>query len=151
MSEALDWFGPQQLNTIPFAGSWTAGQVAEHIIKSVSELPDEKTETPKRFEDEKVYLLKKIFLDFTTKMKSPDFIVPQQTTHDKAALLQSLTDIEDNLIRIIKTKDLSLLCLDFEFPSVGYLTRLEWIKFFIFHTQRHTRQIVNIYNHLTGQ
>lgn len=34
LNEALSQFTEKELNTIPFEGSWTAGQVAEHITKS---------------------------------------------------------------------------------------------------------------------
>ena len=30
----LSRFSNEQLNTVPFAGSWTAGQVADHIRKA---------------------------------------------------------------------------------------------------------------------
>lgn len=31
--------------------------------------------------------------------------------------------------------------MDFEMPFLGYLTRLELIRFAVFHTQRHTHQL----------
>ncbi len=32
----LNQFGQQNINTVPFEGSWTGGQVAEHVLKSLS-------------------------------------------------------------------------------------------------------------------
>lgn len=34
----LDGFKPEQLNKIPFEGSWTPRQVAEHIMKYQNEI-----------------------------------------------------------------------------------------------------------------
>ncbi len=36
LKEVISSFNEDQINLIPFEGSWTPGQVAEHIILSVS-------------------------------------------------------------------------------------------------------------------
>jgi len=36
LAEIISSFNEDQINLIPFEGSWTAGQVAEHILLSVS-------------------------------------------------------------------------------------------------------------------
>ncbi len=75
-AEIISSFNKDQFNLIPFEGSWTAGEVAEHIILSVSGF--EKTmngpvaETG-RAPDALNEKIKAIFLDFTTKMKSAGF------------------------------------------------------------------------------
>ena len=63
--------GEEELNEIPFEGSWSAAQVAEHLLKSYAivdmlNAPQTKTE---RSADEKVELLKSVFLNFNTKVK----------------------------------------------------------------------------------
>ena len=35
----LDGFKPERLNKVPFEGSWTPGQVAEHITKAQAGTP----------------------------------------------------------------------------------------------------------------
>ena len=49
----------------------------------------------------------------------------------------------------IRLLDLSATCLDFEMPGIGALTRLEWLWFYVWHTQRHLRQVKNIYAAIT--
>lgn len=131
----------------PSETSWSVGQVMEHILKANSGLGDfvgqNVVETDRPF-NEKVALLKSIFLDFSLKMQSPDFICPVETKHDKQKQLDGLLIIKNEIVQIVETLDLSKTCMNFELPTFGYLTRLEWINFALFHTQRHTEQIRNI-------
>jgi hypothetical protein len=43
------------------------------------------------------------------------------------------------------------LCMEFDFPGFGHLTRYEWLKFIVFHTQRHIHQLKQIKNALVNQ
>lgn len=147
----LAGFDDHSVNQVPFEGSWTAGQVTEHVIASVSMLPDAHTKPCNRFHDEKVLPLRTMFLDFTIKMKSPDFILPTQAKHNKGALLETLGEIKRKHQMSVDVLDMTALCMDFEFPGLGYLTRYEWIWFFLVHTQRHTRQLENIFDALKVQ
>ena len=70
--------------------------------------------------------------------------------HRKDTLVQKIKEIRNHLKNIAETSDLTTLCVDMEFPSFGQLTRYEWLRFILFHTQRHTRQIVNIGKHLAN-
>jgi hypothetical protein len=131
----------KQLNTIPFEGSWTAGQVARHIIKATGALPDEVVRPANRPIDQHVDSLAATFLNFNVKFTSPEFVCPENVQYDKDSLLTELRRIKDQNVSIASTKDLSMLCMGFEFPNVGHLTRYEWLKFMVFHTQRHARQL----------
>ena len=145
--QAISVFNEEEFNTIPFKGSWTAGQVAEHVYKSVSAFTKGlygKVKPTTRQPDEKVEPIKKTFLDFDTKMSSPDFIIPSNGFHDKNAILSSLKSTMDKITEAIKTFDLSATCLSFIPPAIGELTRLESIYFVIYHTQRHIHQLKNI-------
>jgi len=136
-----------QIDVVPFEGSWTAGQVAEHIVKAVSgtpELLNGKVEPANRPYDEQVAGLKKVFLDFNLKMKSPEFIVPTETKHDQAALLNSFSRLGKEMENAAINLDLTLLCKASELPGNGYLTRFEWLSFALVHTQRHIHQLQRI-------
>lgn len=146
----LSKFDQERLNQVPFEGSWTAGQAAEHIIICGDGIPDSKTTTADRAYDEKVGALKELFLNFEIKFEADPSIAPEQGPHDKDALLQKIVGIKSNLENVAKTTDLTFLCEDMEFPSFGLLTRHEWLYFILFHTQRHTNQIISIGKHLTG-
>src|SRR5438067_693566 len=83
----LDFFDNENINTVPFEGSWTAGQVAQHILKSasgVSAALNGPVKTANRDPGQHLKLLGDIFLNFDIKMKSPDFVLPDNEPGEKA-------------------------------------------------------------------
>ena len=143
-------FTDEQLNTVPFEGSWTAGQVAEHIIKALkgsSRLLNGPTEDVVRKPDEKIKATRDLFLNFDIKMTSPDFILPDNGTYTKDELLSSINQLKKEMLENTEM-DLSKQCTGFELPTFGKFTRLEWLNFYIVHTQRHTHQVKNIFRTL---
>lgn len=144
--QTLAAFSKEQLNKVPFEGSWTAGQVGEHLVKAVSAglLYGNTTET-ERPPDVMVKPLRDQFLNFSIKMKSPDFIIPSDGPHEKEAVINDLRKIWEDIAEAADTLDLTKTCLDFELPGAGHLTRLEWLNFMVAHTKRHTHQLNNIY------
>jgi len=150
LAVALDSFTSAEFNTIPFEGSWTAGQVTEHTLKSVSGIlmaVNGRTEPVKRDPGAQVETIRSAFLNFNIKMTSPEFILPSNGPHDKDQLKAALLQTMSGLREAAQMLDLTELCLDFEVPVIGSLTRLEFINFAIVHTRRHIRQLQNIHNH----
>jgi hypothetical protein len=139
--------GHEQINKVPFEGSWTAGQLARHIIKSDEGFatmlhgPDKDTD---RKPDEKVAQIRTMFLNFNIKMKSPEFVRPEIIDYDKEVVLQSLKKAQASITDAVQTKDLAKTCTAFEVPTIGALTRLEAINFVIYHTKRHVHQLTKI-------
>lgn len=136
-----------QLNTVPFEGSWTPGQLGDHLFKSYGlfSVLKGKTEPTTRPVDEKIGPVKDVFLNFDIKMQSPDFIVPGTGHFDKTILLTGLNKRINGIKDFIQSKeDLTLTCLDFELPNAGTLTRTEWIQFMTVHTVRHVNQLKKI-------
>lgn len=145
--QTIKTFETDQFNTVPFPGSWTAGQVSEHILLSASggvKILNSGGQTTARDPQEKVGPLRDLFLNFDIKMTSPDFIKPSNIPQDKEKILQSVEDTFEPMINLAKKQDLSLTYTDFEMPQFGMLTRLEWLSFILFHTRRHIRQLQNI-------
>ncbi|MDB5086528.1 MAG: hypothetical protein JWR09_522 [Mucilaginibacter sp.] len=147
----LSKFEQEQINTIPFEGSWTAGQLAQHMVKANSGFADilrGPVKDTERKPDEVVPKIKNDFLNFTIKMTTPDFIKPEAKSYDKNELLSNLKNIRKNVNDATETLDLTKTCMAFELPVYGYLTRQEAIVFVTCHTLRHTRQLKNIYQKL---
>lgn len=133
-----------QLNVVPHAGAWTPGQLARHVILSASgflQVINGPTRPTDRPYDAGVEKLRTTFLDFSTNMKSPDFVVPPAMDYDKGRLLDSLEKIKSGLEPVFNTLDLTLTCTAFELPRAGYLTRWEALHFILYHTQRHLHQL----------
>jgi hypothetical protein len=145
-------FDEEQLNDIPFEGSWTAGQVVQHLILSNSgfiEVMQGPVKEAERKPDQLVETIKKDFLNFDIKMKSPEFVLPLPISYSKPRQLGTLENIKSSLLHLVETMELDKLCLTFELPGYGFLTRVEAVYFVNYHTQRHTHQLKNIYKHLS--
>lgn len=147
LSALFSTFTPEEVNQLPFEGSWTAGQLATHLIKSNGgfvEIMNGPVKETDRAPDMLVAGIKKDFLDFSTKMISPPFIAPENIPYQKEALLSAMKKIKNDLSQAIQALDLSKTCLAFELPGYGAFTRLEAASFIVYHTQRHLRQLKNI-------
>jgi hypothetical protein len=137
----------KKLNIVPFKDSWTAGQLAQHVLLSVSgftELVYGPVKETERAPDLGIETIRRIFLDFTIKLKSPDFILPPVMDYRKAEQMAILEQKKILLIQASETMDLTKTCTGFELPKMGLLTRLEALYFIMCHTQRHTHQLRNI-------
>ena len=140
-------FTIKEFNIVPFEGSWTPAQVADHIIKFQSGIPQlikGKVGQTVREPGEKIQQLKDIFLDFTIKIKSPEFVKPTNLPLEKEKVLKELASVARAIDEEMPGLDLSLTCLEFDLPGTGPMTRLEWLHFILFHTQRHIHQLKNI-------
>jgi hypothetical protein len=151
LNETISLFTQEEINRIPFEGSWTAGQVTRHIIKATSGFPEVCDSNTKKLDqpaDSKIAALKEIFLNLNKKYDSPDFIYPETKEYNKNDLLSTLQKIKNEMLSIAGNYDLTLTCMDFEIPGIGNLTIYELLHFGVFHTQRHTYQLKNIYTAL---
>lgn len=141
-------FSPTQLNEVPFEGSWTAAQVAEHILKAetgFSNIWQGHTEETKRPVDKNVPVIESIFLDFSTKLKSPDFIIPAEGWHDKEKLYDEIKDNRAKIKQLAESVDLTQTFTEFQLPKMGCLTGVEGATFIICHSKRHIHQMKHIY------
>lgn len=145
--DTISKFTQEEFNRVPFEGSWTPGQVADHIAKAEAGMPavwQGRTHPTERAADEKVPILEKIFLDFSTKLKSPDFILPSNDPLDKQTLYHSIKNTRAKIEELAATIDLSLTYMDFSFPTIGTLTGIEGAVFIISHSKRHIHQLRNM-------
>ncbi|OQP46893.1 hypothetical protein A4H97_05065 [Niastella yeongjuensis] len=139
-----------EINTVPFLGSWTAAQVTEHLCKSDNGMINAlngPVHTTNRPPDAGVGNLRHVFLDFSTKLQSPEFIIPEERTYDKDTLIYSFKAGREQIGEAIKSLDLTS---SLHMPIFGEPTRLELIYFVIFHTQRHINQVKHISEKLAG-
>lgn len=147
LNESLSSFSETELNSIPFEGSWTAGQVIRHLIMGCSGFPKlcaGKTEKTTRKPDEKVKDIETLFFNYDIKMKSPEFIIPPNIEYNKNSLTLSLLKIENELLEVSENYDLTLTCLDSEVPGFEKFTIYEWISFALIHIKRHLSQLHDI-------
>ena len=132
------------LNTVPFHESWTAAQLASHVTKSNSSISlalNMEAKPAERDPAERVQELRRMFLDFTTKFQSPDFISPTQSTYEKDILISKLNRSVERLKEAASKVNLTDII---NLPAFGEITKLELLHFVLYHTQRHTHQLKNI-------
>jgi len=144
MLEAMD---EPTLNRVPFRGSWTAAQVGDHLRKSYDVIGclTGQTARTQRNPEAHVAPLSEAFLNFDIKMKSPDFILPSTDEISKEQLLAGLHARTASIADFAASDvDMTLTCLDFELPTLGTLTRIEWLNFVRVHTIRHNHQLEGI-------
>lgn len=149
--QTLTGFSKEQFNKIPFEGSWTAGQVAEHLYKSELGFPSlfkTKLTDTERAIDEKMQMIRSTFLNFDTKMKSPDFILPGNDEQDPETMAKLFDASRKAINEVVNTIDLSQTVADIPFPGMGTFTGWEWLCFTTCHSIRHTRQLQNIHAEL---
>lgn len=146
LTDILSSRSQEELNAKPSAEEWSAAQIGEHLLKSygVVETLNGSTITTDGPIDQKVGELESIFLNFEIKMESPEAILPSEGIIDKTWLISELTRRNTELAAAAGSLDLSLTCTDFAFPGIGGLTRYEWLRFIVVHTQRHLRQLQHV-------
>lgn len=144
LEATIQHFNEISFNNKPTGGSWSPAMVAQHLILAgtgIDRVLLGNTSSTEAVPDAKVAQMKEIFLNFDTKMTSPEFIEPADQFYSLAEQNTKLKEIGATLMKIIPDMDIALVCTDFEMPYLGYLTRLELISFVIYHTQRHTHQL----------
>lgn len=134
----------EKLNIVPYADSWTAGQLVRHVTKSlkgIGETMPLKGRPADRDTTLRAKELSDIFLDFSTKMQSPDFIISEDMTYVKNDSIREIEDAFETTRVSSNNADLSELMDDTPF---GAVTKVELLHFALYHTQRHQNQLKRI-------
>ena len=132
------------INSVPFKNSWTAAQLVVHLIKSNSHIVRSlslKGKIIERDPAERAPELEKIFLDFSTKMQSPEFILPQDMIYHKEEIIK---DYVQSMEQLKEKRDHVNLLEAISHRAFGEITKLELLYFVLYHTQRHLHQLKNI-------
>ena len=134
----------KNINTIPYEGSWTAPQLLRHVTKSIDGMATAiraNAKSAERDPGERIEELKKVFLDLSKKLKSPEFIVPEEGNYEKQP---AINDLDRSFIQFKDNANKANLDDLVEGLPLGPITKLEIIHFVLFHTQRHLQQMKKI-------
>ncbi len=137
-----------KINMVPYEGSWTAPQLLRHVSKSISGMAKAMhldAKPTERNPGERIEELKTVFLDLSKKLKSPEFIIPEEGAYEKQFTIddlnKSFNQFKDNANNVNLNEQVEGLPL-------GPITKLEIMHFTLFHTQRHLHQMEKICNAL---
>ena len=147
----LDLFDKVGINKVPFEDSWTAAQLADHITRSNTSITKAlmlRGTSINRDPGERIGELKELFLNFTTKFKSPDFIVPTQDTYDREEVMARLKQSVQKMKEVSFPANLSEMI---NHPAFGDITKFEILHFVLYHTQRHIHQLEKIFLAVSGR
>lgn len=142
--DAFSQFSELEVNQKFHEGSWTPAQVASHIILATDGVPDHKTGPVNRPADSFLPMIRPWWEDLNQKFRAPDPLKPGDMPRKKSEVLSELKRVREKDLSILDKKDLEQACLDFELPSIGFLTRYEWLWFIEMHLKRHTYQLNNM-------
>jgi hypothetical protein len=149
--QLLDRFDQQNINRIPFEDSWTAAQLADHITRSNLSITKALLLSGvaiNRDKGARIKELKEIFLDFKTKMKSPEFIQPTKNSYEKITVLNYLKQSFQKMLEVGRRTDMSVMI---NHPAFGDITKFEILHFVLYHTQRHIYQLEKIFQAISGR
>lgn len=139
--EAMD---NDRFNAVPFAGSWTMGQLVRHITRSldaVAEAMAKETEPIGRDPEQWLEEIGRTFLSQTNRFDAPDFLVPGPGPSDRATALKELDDAFQKLRKNTDPKVMGQAV--HHFPGGPYSKR-ELLHLAMVHLQRHVRQFHRI-------
>jgi hypothetical protein len=143
--DKLQKFNEVKINLIPFANSWTAAQVADHLTRSNNSIAKAlllNGANINRNPGERVEELKTVFLDFNTKLKSPDFILPTKDIYEREFVLENLEWSLEKVLKVSREADLSEMI---NHRAFGDITKFEILYFVHYHTRRHMHQLDQIF------
>ena len=139
----LEPLDEDRMNAVPFAGSWTAGQLGDHLLKSYElvDWPKVKGAPAGRPVEAKSGAIDAVFSDYTKKYQPPGAVVPSSERIPGRMLVERLRNASEGIAAFVKGNDLGFTCAEFEVIGFGDLTAQEWIHFLTAHSRRHVRQL----------
>ena len=120
--QAVSAFSQDNFNKVSHEGSWTAAQVADHLYKAEKGIPKllmGGSIITTRPPDEKVKMIESAFLDFSTKLKSPDFILPSAEPLDVTFVYNLLSKNKARISELVQTVDLKNTFTGASLPVLG--------------------------------
>jgi len=138
---AFSSFSDYEVNQLFPPSTWTPVMVAVHIIMATDGVPDRATRKDGRDYDAMLEKIRPWWGDLSQKFQSPDSLRPESKAREKHEVLSELHRVREKDLNIIDSEDLTLICADFELPTIGYLTRYEWLWFMEMHLKRHSFQL----------
>jgi hypothetical protein len=144
--ELLLQFTPETFGNRPSEAEWSAAHVADHLAKvyfSTGKAMSGETTPTNRPPDQKIALVQQA-MESDTKRVAPERVQPSNDTGERSILLQQIKKQEERLKEIIDAGDITDACVSFRHPALGTLTKMEWMAFNYYHTERHIRQLKRI-------
>ncbi len=149
--DSIGGLSTEKFNYRKEKGSWSVGDCAEHVViteESAKEILLGPVKYYNREYDMKIPVIKKAFGDDAKKFTSGKQLLPSDKQKIPGEITAEFVNNREEIKKVIVKEDLTVLCDAFRHPLFGHFTRLEWIYFVIYHSERHARQIERIISSL---
>jgi len=131
----------------PEEGKWSIQQILEHLSvteKGVLFMGQGQTTETDRDPSIIIHKVRDFLGDHTNKRPAPAPVIPPGEDKSMAEFLSIIEDTRAAFIEQAKEKGWHEILDAFPHPLTGAMTRLEWMYFHIYHTERHLHQIKQI-------
>src|SRR5882724_5263964 len=106
-------FDSEDFNKRSADGSWTPGEIAEHLLRLdivINRLLQGTARVANRPPDEKSENIKYVFLNLEKKLLAPREIQPSDSIKDPVSIIAKIRSERHKMIDMIQIKDLSEIC-----------------------------------------
>jgi len=135
---------PDTLYFVKPETGWSVAQILTHLCEteklSLKTLQATGEPTEGRPPDEWVRKLEKALLRRDREYSAPEVTLPKEK-NDIEPDLKRFSEYRREMHVIIDQFDLTETCTQSPHPGAGYMTRIEWIYFTVFHGYRHAEQM----------
>lgn len=151
LTDLIDNCSEEELHFKPSPDSWSILECAEHIylvntgVYRILQAPPPTAIENKLREIHSEGKLNHILVTKRDiKRNAPPFVVPKGIFKTKEDVKQAINRDTTGIIAILGTNDISKETQTFAHPSIGEMTKTDWVHFLIAHTERHLFQIKEI-------
>lgn len=141
---ALSAFSHEAFNTAPHHGSWTPGQIAEHLLiferRALSILSSPAAPLD-RDSEEKTAAIRLRLENRGQVIEAPSFLLPSDAAKDRDDIVAELKTARDGLVAFIETHDIRVLYPEMPHRLFGVLSGYEWMHLIMLHAKRHIMQL----------
>jgi len=147
--DILDTVPPEKLQLTNEQTAWCIMDLAEHVLiyeqQVVKALQGAAEPVKDRAPDSKVNDISHSFFDFEKRLTvtgDPDTLEGGYT--NVADFSKTFRQNREDIKAILHKEPIDWLCKALEHPIFGFMTRMEWVYYLIYHTERHLQQINRI-------
>ncbi|WP_298732795.1 DinB family protein [uncultured Chitinophaga sp.] len=147
--DILDTVPPGKLQQTSEQTAWCIMDCAEHVLiyeqQVVKVLQGTSSPVKDRAPNSKVNDISHSFLEFDKRLQvqgDPDTL--QGGFKNIADFSKAFRQNREEIKAVLQQEPIDQVCNDMEHPVFGFLTRIEWAYYLIYHTERHLQQINRI-------
>ena len=135
----------------PAAGKWSILTILDHLRvtdTAIFTLGQSNATPTGRSAFTNINKVKTVFQNHEMQLPAPKSVLPKYDGKSKDDLISEMVETRKATLSQGESLGWNEILLDFSHPITGTMTRLEWVYFSIYHTERHICQIERIKNEL---